>query len=126
VSLDAQPGLVTHAYTQFLSATVFGASYGEAFTAVFVLERAYLDAWRFVREGLSPASPWSAFVERWSSDEFAAYVGRLEGELDALAGEAGPAERPAMSRCFELTVRYEIAFWEMALTGATWPGEGGG
>jgi thiaminase len=123
VSLDAEPGLVTHAYTQFLSATALGGSYGEAFTALFVLERAYLDAWRFVREGLSPASPWSAFVDRWASDEFAAYVGLLEGELNALAAEAGPSDRAAMSRCFELTVRYEVAFWEMALTGATWPGD---
>lgn len=126
VPLDAEPGLVTHAYTQFLSATAFGGSYAEAFTALFVLERAYLDAWRFVREGLSPASPWSAFVDRWASDEFAAYVGLLEAELNGLAAEAGPPERAALSRCFELTVRYEIAFWEMALTGATWPGEGGG
>ena len=126
VSLDAEPALVTHAYTQFLSATALGGSYGEAFTALVVLERAYLDAWRFVREGLSPTSPWSAFVDRWASDEFAGYVGLLERELNGLAGEAGTSERAAMSRSFELTVRYEIAFWEMALTGARWPGEGAG
>jgi thiaminase/transcriptional activator TenA len=124
VSLEAAPGLVTHAYTQFLTATALGGSYAEGFTALFVLERAYYDAWRHVQEGLSSASPWSAFVQRWASEEFGAYVGRLERELDALAAEAGPEERASLSRVFELTVRYEIAFWEMALTGATWPGAG--
>jgi thiaminase len=27
-----------------------------------------------------------------------------------------------MAELFELTVRYEIAFWEMAVTGEGWPG----
>jgi thiaminase len=27
-----------------------------------------------------------------------------------------------MAELFELTTRYEIAFWEMAVAGETWPG----
>ncbi len=29
-----------------------------------------------------------------------------------------------MADLFELTVRYEIAFWELAMTGMEWPGLG--
>jgi len=34
----------------------------------------------------------------------------------------GDAERDRMAELFELTTKYEIAFWEMAATGEGWPG----
>lgn len=41
---------------------------------------------------------------------------------NALAAEAGPAERERMTTLFELTVRYETAFWELAYgRAAGWP-----
>ena len=49
-------------------------------------------------------------------------VSYLERELDELAVVAGNAELERMAELFELTTRYEIAFWEMAATGETWPG----
>ncbi len=33
----------------------------------------------------------------------------------------GPAERSEMAELFELTAKYELAFWEMAATGQGWP-----
>jgi hypothetical protein len=75
-----------------------------------------------VRRGLDRASPWYPFVENWAGEAFARYVAFLEMRLDALASVASPAERARMSELFELTVRYEIAFWEMAATGEGWPG----
>jgi thiaminase len=61
-------------------------------------------------------------VENWAGDAFAQYVRYLEGELDGLAADAGPAERARMAEYFELTTRYEIAFWGMAATGEGWAG----
>ncbi len=85
-------------------------------------ERAYHDSWKVVREGLSQDSPWWPFVENWSGEAFAEGVAWLEGVLDELAEAAGPAERERMAQLFELTTKYEIAFWEMAAEGEGWPG----
>jgi formylaminopyrimidine deformylase / aminopyrimidine aminohydrolase len=119
---DLRPSFTNHAYIQFLLATAYRASYAEAFTVLYAAEKAYHDSWTVVKEGLDPDSPWHPFVENWAGEAFAGYVAHLETELDRLAAQAGPAERETMADLFELTTRYEIAFWEMAATGEGWPG----
>jgi thiaminase len=47
-------------------------------------------------------------------------VAYLEGEVDALAAVADESVR--MAELFELTTYYEIAFWQRAIGGETWPG----
>lgn len=118
----SRPSFTTHAYIQFLLATAERATYEEAYTVLFAAEKAYHESWKVVQLGLSPGSPWQPFVENWAGATFAAYVTYLEGELDALAGDAGPDLLSRMATAFETTVRYEIAFWEMATTGDSWPG----
>lgn len=117
-----QPSFTTHAYSQFLLATVQNASYEEAYTVLYAAEKAYHDSWKMVRKGLDADSPWWPFVENWAGPEFGAYVGYLQLELDKLAKEAGPERLDRMVVAFETTVRYEVAFWEMAMTGEDWPG----
>lgn len=119
---EVEPGLVNHAYVQFLMATAHQEDYAGAFTVYFVAERAYHDSWKVVRPGLPAGHPWRPFVDNWAGAEFASFVDVLGRELDLLAESAGPATRTRMRRLFELTTRYEIAFWEMALRGAGWPG----
>lgn len=123
---DVEPGLVNHAYVQFLLATAHGESYGSTFTAYWTAEKAYHESWKVVDAGLPEDSPKRPLVENWAGDEFAGFVGWLGDELDRLAEEASDTERRAMEAHFERTVRYEIAFWEMAYTGAGWPGVPGG
>jgi thiaminase/transcriptional activator TenA len=118
----SQPAFTTHAYIQFLLATAQNASYEEAYTVLYAAEKAYHDSWRVVRKGLDRSSPWWPFVENWAGETFAAYVDYLETELDELAREAGPERLHRMTEAFETTVRYEVAFWEMAMTGEDWPG----
>jgi len=125
VGVDLREGPVSficHAYIQFLLNTAHQSSYTEGYTVLYAAERAYHDSWKVVKEGLSTESPWYPFVENWAGEDFGAYVAYLEGELDRLAAAAGEAERARMAELFELTTRYEIAFWEMAATGAEWPG----
>lgn len=119
---SAPPSFTCHAYVQFLMATAYQRSYAEAYTVLYTAEKAYHDSWKVVKEGLDTTSPWYPFVENWAGADFAAYVDYLEVELNKLADAAGDAERRAMADLFELTTRYEIAFWEMALTGGGWPG----
>ena len=118
----APPSFTCHAYIQFLMATAYQCSYAEGYTVLYAAEKAYHDSWKVVQAGLDESSPWYPFVENWAGDEFASYVDYLAGELDALAGKAGADELEGMAELFETTVRYEIAFWEMALTGGGWPG----
>ena len=113
---------ITHAYMQFLTATARAASYAEAYTVLYVAERAYHDSWRVVRKGIADDSKWLPFVDNWAGEAFGDYVAYLEGELDELAAATSGEERARIGELFELTTRYEIAFWEMALGGETWPG----
>jgi thiaminase len=53
-------------------------------------------------------------------------IGRPISEVDTPAlvidADVMDANVKRMAEFFELTVRYEIAFWEMAATGEGWPG----
>jgi thiaminase len=115
------PSFVSHAYMQFLVATAYRDTYACGFTVLYVAEKAYHDSWRVVLDGIDRGSPWFPFVENWAGDAFAEYVAHLQKELDELAAQASAAERARMAELFELTVRYEIAFWEMAWTAEGWP-----
>lgn len=119
---ETRPALINHAYIQFLMATAYRGTYPEGMTVLYVAEKAYFDSWRVVRAGLAADSPWQPFVENWSGPAFAEWVDSLEACLDRLAGQVGDEERERMGELFELTVRYEIAFWEMAYQGLSWPG----
>lgn len=118
---DIRPSFTNHAYIQFLIATASQRSYAEIYAVLYAAEKAYHDSWTVVKQGIDPASPWYPFVENWAGAAFADYVAFLEKELDELAAAAGPAERERMAELFEATLRYEIAFWEMAANGDGWP-----
>jgi thiaminase len=118
------PAFTNHAYIQFLMASAYRASYAEAYTVLYAAEKAYHDSWKVVETGISRDSKWYPFVENWAGDAFGQYVEYLETELDKLAAAAGADERDRMAQYFELTAKYEIAFWEMAATGEEWPGMG--
>lgn len=120
----APPSFTCHAYVQFLLATAYRATYAEGMTVLYVAEKAYHESWKVVREGLDRSSRWWPFVDNWSSEEFGEWVAWIEGTLNGLAEVAGPAERDRMAELFETTTRYEVAFWEMAVSGEEWPGIG--
>lgn len=119
---DVAPGFVNHAYVQFLLATGLRESFPVAFTVYWAAEKAYHESWKMVDPAIDADHPWRPFVENWAGEEFAGLVGFLEGEVNRLAAAAGDEERGQMETMFEMTTRYEIAFWEMAHRGPQWPG----
>jgi thiaminase len=119
---DLKPSFTNHAYIQFLIASAYRESYAAAYTVLYAAEKAYYDSWTVVKQVLDRKSVWYPFVENWAGDAFAGYVGYLETECDKLAARAGEAEYARMEELFELTAKYELAFWEMAATGEDWPG----
>ncbi|MGY1666877.1 thiaminase II/PqqC family protein [Geodermatophilus sp. SYSU D00696] len=79
------------------------ADVGTALTALWAVERAYLDAWRSARPGVEP---YREFVEHWTVPGFASYVAGLETAADA----AGPPDEAV----FLEVAAAEAAFWGMA------------
>lgn len=119
---NVRPGFTNHAYVQFLLAAGARESFPAAFTVYWAAEKAYHESWKVVDPAIDQDHPWRPFVQNWAGDEFEQLVEFLEGEVDRMAAEAGESTRRRMEQLFETTTRYEIAFWEMALTGPEWPG----
>ena len=82
-----------------------------AVTALWAIERTYLDAWSFASPG---ADAYRTFVEHWTTPEFAAYVGMLEQAAD---DALGPDRRDStLDATFIQLVEAETRFWDMAGT----------
>jgi len=92
----------------------------EGLTALFGVERAYLDTWTAVRASSDPDSPYQAWIQNWTSEEFRAFVGDLGRVLDELAGAPPPALAARLQTRFARVARFELAFWEMAWSGWDW------
>lgn len=99
LSSDRQPA--TEAYRLAL-AQLLEDGFEPAITALWALERAYLEAWR----GAAPGAPaYGEFVAHWTMPEFGEYV----AELETAAGEGREAEDAFLEVC-----RLERGFWDMA------------
>ena len=61
-------------------------------------------------------------IQEWGVDNIAETLRAKTDRIAKLASEAGPDRLHRMAEAFETTVRYEVAFWEMAMTGEGWPG----
>jgi thiaminase len=84
--------------------------YSVQLTALWAIERAYLEGWRTARPG---APPVREVVERWSNEAFAADVDAREAAANRAIAQGGDAKREAFRR----VAQYEQAFWEMAYAG---------
>ncbi len=106
IDLDLPLHRTARAYIDYLCALA-DEPYSVQLIALWALERAYLEGWRTARPG---APAFREFVERWTSDAFATYVGALEAAANRAIGRGGNPEREA----FRWVAKYEKDFWEMA------------
>ncbi|MGO4444578.1 TenA family transcriptional regulator [Mycobacterium sp. 2YAF39] len=98
----AQPALgATIAYRELLQ-RLDGMPADAAVTALWVIEKVYLDAWS---SAISTTSPFGEFVEHWTAPGFAAYV-------DGLGAQASPDGHGDL---IAEVLTHEVAFWDMAL-----------
>jgi thiaminase/transcriptional activator TenA len=97
------------AYVDYLQAITY-QPYSVQLTALWALERAYLEAWRTALPG---APAYREFVEHWTNRDYAAWVERLEAAANRVLASGGDAERDA----FRWIARYERDFWQMAYSG---------
>lgn len=101
----------TEAYRDLLTVLDEGP-YPVAITALWVMERAYLEAWRSAAPGHPEYRP---FVEHWTTPEFAGYVAGLEEAADAALQADGVPEGRVEAAFLEIA-SVERDFWEMALS----------
>ena len=102
LDLNTPPLPATLAYRELLQ-RLDAESYEAAVTALWVIERVYLLAWT---SAASDSTPFSEFVEHWSTPAFADYV-------DALGELAAPDKQQELVGS---VLSHEVAFWDMALS----------
>lgn len=100
IELPATPLPATLAYRELLQ-RLDNEPYDAAVTALWVIERVYLLAWR---SAASPTSRFGEFVTHWTVPEFASYV-------DGLATLAVDGHDTLVAE----VLRLEVQFWDMAL-----------
>lgn len=105
MNLDKRRHPTTEAYRAAL-AHWLDAGVEPALTALWTLERAYLEAWQSAAPG---APEYRSFVEHWTAHQFSDYV----RELESLAVDDPRSEAPFLEVC-----KLEQAFWDMAWTPA--------
>ena len=114
LTLDAPRHPTTAAYGDFL-VSLEHEPYPAVITALWAVERAYLEAWM----SAAPGHPdYRQFVEHWTTPEFADYVTGLEGAADDALRSAGEQEQQRAETAFLEVARLERDFWEMAWSGA--------
>jgi len=101
------------AYTDYLLQLGEDAAvpYVALITAVWTVERAYLDAWIGARPG---APAFRAFVAHWTVDAFAAYVAELAAAADRALAACDVPEAESALAVFRSVAAHERAFWQMA------------
>ncbi len=102
-SVDEPKLPTTDAYAALLT-RLDGLAYEAAVTALWALERVYLDGWTTALS--SSSSPYAAFAAHWTAPAFRAYVATLA----TLAAPDSHADLIAE------VLAHEVAFWDMALS----------
>jgi formylaminopyrimidine deformylase / aminopyrimidine aminohydrolase len=81
-------------------------------TALWAIERAYLEAWQAAAPGHRKDRP---FIEHWTTPAFE-YVAGLERAADA--AQASSSDQQACEAAFLEVARLERTFWDMAIEAA--------
>ena len=110
LDLGAPPLPSTLAYAALL-ARLDGEPYPIAITALWALERVYLEGWR----GAAPGAPqFRPLVEHWTAPGFAGYVGALQGLVEQ-AGSSAAAADLDVDDVLVAVLDQDRAFWDMAM-----------
>lgn len=101
------------AYAAFLH-SLSREPYAAQITALWAVERAYLEAWTAAAPGVAP---YREFVEHWTTAAFHEYVRGLEAAAAGTLQGADAAGLDAAADAFRQVAHHEAAFWQMAFEG---------
>jgi thiaminase (transcriptional activator TenA) len=109
------------AYTNYLLATAYGGSFGEALGAVLPCYWIYWEVGKHLLERGSSNPLYQRWIDTYGGEDYAGMVEAVLGLADRLGPELGSAEREQMKRHVRVASRYEWMFWDMALRRERWP-----
>jgi thiaminase/transcriptional activator TenA len=107
------------AYTNYLLRTAHGGSLPEIAAAVYPCGQGYLDVATHMAEIADGEHRYTPFIEKYTSEAFAASVARMRDLVDRCARER-PGARERMREAFLTSARLEHRFWEMAYAREGW------
>ncbi len=117
----AEPLPTTVAYTSFLVRTASAGDIGELAAALLPCQWGYADAGvRLKNAGVPQHDRYAAWICSYADPDYVALTDWLRGFVDSLGASADELTYVRWSRTFETTLRYELAFWEMAWSGESW------
>jgi len=118
----ADPLPTTVAYTSFLVRTAAAGAIGEIAAALLPCQWGYADIGiRLAQRGLPDEPRYAAWIESYADPGYTALTEWLRGLVDGLGAHASTDTYTRWRDIFTTTLRYELAFWEMAWAGEQWP-----
>lgn len=109
----------TRAYCDFLLRVAATGDFAELASALLPCMWAFSEIGRHLAELDPPAhARYQKWIEMYSSPEFQEEATWCQELVDRLAQGAGDRVHKRMEAAFMTSCRYELAFWEMAWTGA--------
>jgi thiaminase/transcriptional activator TenA len=117
----AEPLPTTVAYTSFLVRTAAAGDIGELACALLPCQWGYADIGvRLKQRGLPEHPRYAAWIDVYADPVYVELTGWLRAFVDRLGRAADEATYGRWRRIFATTLRYELAFWEMAWAGEGW------
>jgi len=112
----------TRAYTDFLVRHAAASDFAVVLAALLPCMWGYCElGQRLAAAGGSPEPRYTRWVDMYAGQDFADLVAWCRTLLDAHAENVSPAVVRQLEDAFLTSSRYELAFWEMAWSGETWP-----
>ena len=115
------PAPTNLAYTSYLLAVAYGATFHEALAALLPCYWIYWEVGKALERAGSPEPLYQRWIGTYASEAFG---GLVRGVLDATNAAAAPLPLPdqeAMRRHFVTASRYEWMFWDMGYRREAWP-----
>lgn len=109
------------AYTSYLLATAYSATFAELLGAVLPCYWIYWEVGKALSERGSPDPLYARWIETYGGEEFAEIVRAVLTLTDRIGPELTPAQRQRAASHFITTSRYEWMFWEMGYRCEQWP-----
>src|SRR5687768_11339698 len=114
----------TQGYTDFLLRTAATGDFPELAAALLPCMWSYSEIGReLARRGLPAEERYARWIALYADDAFAGLAGWCRELVDRVAAGLPDDAWQRVEAAFVTSSRYELAFWEMAWRGETWPEE---
>ncbi len=113
----------TYAYTRHLLTTAYSSSLVAIAGSLLPCQWGYGEIGRsLAAAGAPPDQPlYAEWIAMYAGAEYNDLVAGLIASFDQMAAQASEAERQQVAAIFDISARYEWAFWEMSWQMEQWP-----